>query len=64
MGRIKTTLIKRVSLEIVDKYSDRFKDNFEENKKIVAEVADIPSKKLRNSIVGYVTRLIKANKGV
>jgi small subunit ribosomal protein S17e len=60
MGRIKTTLIKRVSMEIVDRNRDKLKDNFEENKKIIEEVADIPSKKLKNAIVGYVTRQIKS----
>ncbi len=64
MGRIKTTLIKRISNEIVEKHSDKFKDNFEENKSIVEEVAVISSKKLRNTIAGYVTRQVKANKGV
>ncbi len=64
MGRIKTTLVKRASMEIVNRYSDKFKDNFEENKKIVEEVAVISSKRLRNAITGYVTRQLKANKGV
>ncbi len=62
MGRIKTTLIKRVATEIVEKHRDKLKDNYEENKKIVEGLADIPSKKLRNTIVGYVTRQIKNNK--
>ncbi len=62
MGRIKTTLIKRVATEIVEKHSDKLKNNYEENKKIVEELADIPSKKLRNTIAGYVTRQVKNNK--
>jgi len=63
MGRIKTTLIKRVATEIVEKHKDKLKDSYEENKKIVEELADIRSKKLRNTIAGYVTRQIKSNKG-
>ena len=59
MGRIKTKLIKRISLKIFKLHSDELKDNFEENKLKVSEYADIPSKKIRNIIAGYVTRLVK-----
>ncbi len=59
MGRIKTQLIKRVSIKLVKEHRHEFKDNFEENKGIVEKFADIPSKKLRNVIAGYVTRLVK-----
>jgi small subunit ribosomal protein S17e len=56
MGRIKTMLIKRVTNELVKEHHSEFKKNFEENKKIVERFAEIPSKKLRNTIAGYVTR--------
>jgi len=59
MGRIKTAAIKRVSLEIFRRYKDRFTTNFDENKAILDQVADIKSKRLRNVIAGYITRLIK-----
>ena len=60
MGRIKTQLIKRVTNKIVAEHRQDFKEDYEENKKIVEKYADIPSKKLRNIIAGYVTRLVKA----
>lgn len=59
MGRIKTTLIKRTANSLIKKYPDKFSENFEENKKAVEEVAEIQSKKLRNIIAGYLTRLTK-----
>ena len=59
MGRIKTKLIKRVTLSIFNRHRDEFKPDFKENKEIVAKFADIPSKKIRNIIAGYVTRLVK-----
>ncbi|MBW2996697.1 30S ribosomal protein S17e [Candidatus Woesearchaeota archaeon] len=59
MGRIKTKLIKRISLSIFKRHRDELKDNFEENKQLVDGFADIPSKKIRNIIAGYVTRLVK-----
>jgi len=59
MGRIKTTLIKRKTKELLDSYSERFTTDFTENKKITAQLAEISSKKLRNIIAGYATRLKK-----
>jgi len=62
MGRIKTTLVKRVSHKIVKENPGKFKEDFDSNKKIVDECLDVPSKKLRNVISGYITRLVKQNK--
>lgn len=59
MGRIKTQLIKRVSHELFNANKAKIKKNFEENKLIVQQLADVPSKKLRNIIAGYLTRLAK-----
>lgn len=59
MGRIKTQSVKRVALELFQKHRDKFKPSFEENKIIVKELVDAPSKKLRNTISGYLTRLAK-----
>ena len=60
MGRIKTQLIKRASLRLSREHKEELKDNFKENRELVAKHADIPSKKLRNIIAGYVTRLSKS----
>ncbi len=62
MGRIKTQLVKRTTLELYRNNRDSFKDNFEDNKQIVSELAEFPSKKIRNTVAGYVTRLVKTNK--
>ena len=59
MGRIKTKLTKRISNKLVRKHGDEFKKDFESNKQLVSKFADIRSKKLRNIISGYVTRLVK-----
>ena len=60
MGRIKTTAVKRVSEDLVSEHFDKFSEKYQENKKVVEKLADIPSKKLRNIITGYVTRLVKS----
>lgn len=59
MGRIKTTLIKRTALKLFEQHKKEFKADFNENKKLVEGFADIPSKKLKNVIAGYITRLVK-----
>ena len=60
MGRIKTRLAKSVSTELLENYGDEFTTNFEENKEKVAERMTESSKKLRNIIAGYVTRMKKS----
>ena len=59
MGRIKTTLVKRISSDLMERHGQQFKTSFEDNKVLVAELADIPSKKMRNVVAGYVPRLKK-----
>ena len=59
MGRIKTTLIKRITLQIFKDHREELTKDFQKNKEIVAKLADIPSKKLRNIIAGYATRLVR-----
>lgn len=62
MGRIKTTLIKRTTLKLFKQYKDQLKGDFDENKKIVEQFTDVESKKVRNTIAGYLTRLVKTRK--
>ncbi len=62
MGRIKSTFVKTSAAKIYKKGAEEFTDSFENNKKIVDKYAAIPSKKLRNTVVGYITRLSKKDK--
>jgi len=57
MGRIKTRLIKRVTRELVQTSRDELTTTFNENKRVVDTYVDTQSKKLRNMIAGYATRL-------
>ena len=59
MGRIKTTFIKSISIQFVEQHKDKITTDFEKNKEVIGKILDIPSKKLRNVIAGYVTRLAK-----
>ena len=62
MGRIKTMLIKRTTEELMEKHGDEFTTTFTENKKILDGKAKINSKKMRNIIAGYATRLKKSDR--
>ena len=59
MGRIKTQQTKRITNELLKRHKDKLKKDFKGNKLVVDEVAQIPSKKMRNVIAGYATRLMK-----
>lgn len=60
MGRIKTKLVKRNTKKLMDQHGDKMGKDFDANKKVVDKEAKIPSKKLRNIIAGYATRLKKS----
>ena len=62
MGRVKTDLVKRVTHELMNRYGGQFSDDFEKNKAVVNKLILTPSKKLKNIIAGYATRLIKKGK--
>jgi len=59
MGRVRPTYIKRVAIELVRNYSERFTDDFDHNKIVVAELTNVSSLTMRNRITGYVTRFRK-----
>jgi len=61
MGRIKTLPIKRVTGEIFDSYKDRLTVDYKKNKEFLGTITEIKSKKIRNIIAGYLTRLVKAS---
>ncbi|MBU0470294.1 MAG: 30S ribosomal protein S17e [Nanoarchaeota archaeon] len=57
MGRIKTTLVKRKTKELLGLHGDKFATDFIQNKQITDRYAKVESKKIRNIIAGYMTRL-------
>lgn len=59
MGRIKTQLVKRLSRQLLREYPTELAKTFDENKPIVASLLTQSSKKIRNVVAGYVTRLVK-----
>jgi len=56
LGNIRPTYIKRVAIELVKRFPDRFTADYELNKKLVQELTDVRYPEMRNKIAGYVTR--------
>ncbi|KAK1389674.1 40S ribosomal protein S17 [Heracleum sosnowskyi] len=59
MGRVRTKTVKKSSRQVIEKYYSKMTLDFHTNKKILEEVAIIPSKRLRNKIAGFSTHLMK-----
>jgi small subunit ribosomal protein S17e len=64
MGKVRTEMVKRISIELLDKYPKSFSLVFEENKQFLKEINLDVSKKLRNKIAGYVTRLVNIDQAI
>ena len=61
MGRVKSLSIKRTTRKLLEKHPKLFTDDFEKNKHILNEILET-NKKTRNSVAGYITRLVKKSK--
>jgi small subunit ribosomal protein S17e len=57
LGKVRIETVKRVSRELLRRYPDRFTGQFESDKQAVNELVITQSKRLRNRIAGYITRL-------
>jgi ribosomal protein S17E len=54
-------MVKRVALELIEKYPRSFTVDFDHNKKFMSELNVEVSKKMRNKIAGYTARVIKSD---
>ena len=59
MGRVRTKTIKRAAKVLLERHYQKLTNDFHINKKILSEVAKVPTKSLRNKIAGYATHLVK-----
>lgn len=59
MGNIRPTYIKRVAIDLVKRFPDKFNEDFQHNKAMVTVYTDIINIKMRNRVAGYVTRFRK-----
>ena len=54
MGRVRTKTVKKAARVIIEKYYTKLTLDFDTNKRIIEEVALIPSKPLRNKVTHTV----------
>ncbi len=57
MGRVRPVFIKKISHELMKKYSDLFSRDFDANKRLLNEFVVVQSRLVRNRIAGYITHL-------
>jgi small subunit ribosomal protein S17e len=50
--------VKKLSTELLNKYPNKFNVDFQQNKKVIGEIAKVRSKELRNQIAGYIASYI------
>mmetsp|Transcript_8278 Transcript_8278/g.16588 ORF Transcript_8278/g.16588 Transcript_8278/m.16588 type:complete len:130 (+) Transcript_8278:19-408(+) len=56
---VRTKTVKKSARQIIERYYSRLTLDFHTNKRIVDEVAVVPSKRMRNKIAGFVSHLMK-----
>ena len=59
---IKPTYIKKIGTELLEFHEEKFSNDFDENKKAVGSATNVPSKRVRNRVAGYITRKINTGK--
>lgn len=62
MGRIKSTAIRTLGSDILKQNPDVFAKDFGKNKKALAVVKKIKSKRIRNKLAGFITRKMTSAK--
>jgi small subunit ribosomal protein S17e len=54
-------MVKRLAIELIGKYPKSFDIDFDHNKKFLTELNIGVSKKLRNKVAGYATRVVRSD---
>jgi small subunit ribosomal protein S17e len=59
LGSVRPGFIKNAARSLMQLYPDTFSDDFESNKRLVEQLTDIETKKVRNRVAGYLVRLVR-----
>jgi small subunit ribosomal protein S17e len=62
MGRIRGKWVKNIAKKLVEKYPDKFNNNFDDNKKFIEGLKIIDDKPIRNKIAGYIVSEVQKRK--
>jgi small subunit ribosomal protein S17e len=55
LGKVKTEHVKRVARALMARFPDKFSSNFDENKRLVSELTQGATTRVRNQVAGYIT---------
>jgi small subunit ribosomal protein S17e len=55
LGKVKTEQVKRLAKELIERFPERFSNNFDENKQAVSDLIRGSTTRIRNQIAGYIT---------
>ena len=58
MGKVKTEHIKRLAKDLVERFPDKFSNDFNANKHTVDILTEGATTKVRNQVAGYITHTI------
>ena len=58
MGKVKTEHIKRLAKDLMERFPDKFSNDFNANKHTVDALTQGATTKIRNQVAGYITRTI------
>ena len=58
MGKVKTEQVKRVGKTLMERFPNKFVNNFDENKLLVNSLTQGTTTRVRNQIAGYITHKI------
>jgi len=64
LGNVKPAFIKKIALELIQKFPEEFTDDFEKNKVLVEKLTTIQTKNVRNRIAGYIARIMEDRKKI
>ena len=56
MGKVKTEQIKHLAKQLIERFPDQFSTNFDDNKRMVDELTEGATTRVRNQVAGYITR--------
>jgi small subunit ribosomal protein S17e len=55
LGKVKTEQVKRTARELIERFPEKFSNNFDENKHAVFELTKGATTRIRNQIAGFIT---------
>jgi len=62
MGNVKPAYIKKIAIELMQKFPSEFGEDFEKNKVLIQRLTTISSKNIRNRVAGYIARIMEDRK--